>query len=756
VNTPPIDFNELADLVDAIREERITAGQVARLEEILREHEAARRYYQRAMRLQGYLEQNAAGALAPAAPPTDRTRRADGIPLAETAASPGRTQRRWRVAAVAAGVLLAVGIGIWLTGPNKPPPGPDGLPSVPAPVRVASLAPGWRAEGRRADYQIVEPGLVRLQRGELYVESVPGEPADTPRGTLKIETPAGVATAAGTKFYIGAHAEAPQKKGTPMTRMTRILVVAGLVTLANPLGTVTGGANDLLAAEVDAAPLKHAVQANSDFAFDMYQQLSKENAGKNLFFSPYSISSALAMTAEGARGATAVEMGKVLRFPKAARRIGADAQLIPWRTSLIHTGMADLNTRLAGGKDKAALSAARAEIARLRKVLAAAKAKTQQLRKERKWKEYRSAIAAEKKVAAKLNKANAQVDQYELRIANALWGEKTYPFLDDYVKTIAKHYETGGVFPSDFKNNFPAERKRINKWVEEQTNDRIKDIIPKLPPDEARLVRLILTNAIYFKGEWSTPFKEASTKPRDFTLAGGSKVQTPMMNAQSLEVGRYGAFNADGSWFDTPRHVQRGGPVRRRRKQKEQKQELYPDKDGFALMELPYKGDDLSMVLIAPNSPDGLAAIEKKLDAGKLAAWVGKLQKRKVHVFLPKFKMETDYKLGDSLKAMGMVRAFTDPRDPVNGADFTGMCASNDPMKRLYITKVLHKAFVDVNEEGTEAAAATAVMMAAPASARLTVPFTPTFKADRPFLFLIRDLNTGSVLFLGRMMTPEK
>jgi len=663
--------------------------------------------------------------------------------------------RRWIAWGAAAAACIVAGVGIWLSWPGKTPQKPDGPSHAMVPVRVAALAPGWRAEGRGAEYEIVEPGLVRLDRGELFVESVPVEEADTQRGTLRIETPAGVATATGTKFYIGSHKEAPQKKGAAMTNMTRILVIAGMVTLANPLGTVTGEANDLLAAEVDAAPVKHAVQANSDFAFDMYQQLSKENAGENLFFSPYSISSALAMTAEGARGETAVEMGKVLRFPDAARRVGADAQLIPWQTSLIHTGMGELNDRLTGGKDKMALEAIRAEIADLREAHQAAKAKVAQLRKERKYKEYRAAVNAEKKAAAALNEASSQVDQYELRVANALWGENTYPFLDDYINTISKHYKTGGVFPSDFKNNFPVERKRINDWVEEQTNNRIKDIIPEIPPQEARLIRLILTNAIYFKGEWSEPFKEANTKPRDFTLAGGGKVQTPIMNAQALEVGRYGAFNADGSPFNTPRHIQRGFAPRGR-KQKEQKPKLYPDKNGFALMELPYKGDDLSMVLIAPNDPAGLAAIEKKLDAEKLGAWVGKLQKRKVHVFLPKFKMDTDYKLGQSLQDMGMVRAFTDPRDPVKGADFTGMCASDDPRLRLYISKVLHKAFVEVNEKGTEAAAATAVIMMEPTSARMTVPFTPTFKADRPFLFLIRDIKTGSVLFIGRMMKPEK
>jgi serine protease inhibitor len=654
-----------------------------------------------------------------------------------------RPRRRSPVAvAAAAAVLLAVGATAWLARPGKAPRTTGGPPIVVPTVQAAALAPGWRAEGRGAEYEIAEPGLVRLERGELFVESVPVDPADTPRGPLKIETSAGVAVATGTKFYIGSHALAPQLEGTEMTRMTRVLVLAGVVTLTNALGTVTGGANDLLAAEADTAPVKLAVRANSDFAFDMYQQLAKENAGKNLFFSPYSISSALAMTAEGARGQTAAEMGKVLRFPEAARRIGDDAQLIPWRTSLIHIGMAELNDRLTAEKDKAALEEARAEVAELRKDLDVAKARTQRLRKEKKWKEYRAALNTEKKAGAALNKASAQVDQYELRIANALWGEKTYPFLDDYVKTIATHYKTGGVFPSDFKNSFPVERERINKWVEDQTNQRIKDIIPELRPDEARLVRLILTNAIYFKGEWSEPFKEADTRPRDFTLADGKTVQTPIMNAQNLEAGRYGAFNQDGSSFNTPQKIRRG-----------QKTGLYPDESGFALLELPYKGDDLSMVIIAPNRPDGLTAIEKKLNAGSLTAWIAKLQKRKTHVLLPKFKMETDYKLGETLQAMGMVRAFTDPRQ-ANGADFTGMCASADPRLRLYISKVLHKAFVEVNEKGTEAAAATAVMMMAN-SAPITVPFTPTFKADRPFLFLIRDIRTGSVLFMGRMTNPK-
>ena len=222
------------------------------------------------------------------------------------------------------------------------------------------------------------------------------------------------------------------------------------------------------------------------------------------------------------------------------------------------------------------------------------------------------------------------------------------------------------------------------------------------------------------------------------------------MHAPKLGVGRYGAFNADGSHFNTPIRIRRG----------EDPKGHYPQADGFAIVELPYKGEDLSMVVIAPNDPAGLSAIENKLTPENLNAWIGRLKKRDTHVYLPKFKMETDYKLGDTdepgtLQKMGMVRAFIDPRIPKTGAQFKGMTTSTDPMKQLYITKVFHKAFVEVNEKGTEAAAATAVVMAVPRSLPKDVPFIPEFKADRPFVFLIREKSTGSVLFLGRMMTPQ-
>lgn len=423
-----------------------------------------------------------------------------------------------------------------------------------------------------------------------------------------------------------------------------------------------------------------ASQANNDFAFDLYRQLTQEGSKENLFFSPYSVSSVLTMTAEGARGLTASEMGRVLRFPKDARETGPNAQLTPWRVSLIHEGITELNNRLTVDS------------------------------------------------GTPLSISNA--DWTGCQIANALWGQKTYPFRDEYVDTIAKYYQTGGVFAADFIGNFSAERQRINDWVSNHTNGRIEGIIPRLSPGDAQQLRLILVNAIYFKGEWVRSFKTANTKPRTFTLSSGEEIKTPMMYQKGLKVGRYGAFNADGSLFPTPRNYTPG-----------QSWDLYPDENGFALMALPYKGQSLSMVLIAPNRHDGLPAIEKLLNAETLGAWLRQLAKREVRVALPKFKMETGYSLKNSLGAMGMSRAFG------MNADFSGMAP------QLYIAMVLHKAYVDVNEKGTEAAAAAAVGMAylgEPAAE----PFVPLFKADRPFVFLIRDNATGAIVFLGRMMDP--
>ncbi len=538
-----------------------------------------------------------------------------------------------------------------------------------------------------------------------------------------------------------------------ITVLLLAVAAAGLtVALAHLSPPPRGGAEE--ADEGPIQPLKMGpevtavVKSNSEFALDLYARLKGENAGKNLFFSPYSVSSALAMVAEGARGETAEQMGKVLRFPEAARRGGDDAKLLPWDMAQVHTGLAALNDHFRAGS-RGAPKAVREKIEALRKELQAANRSAADLLRARKFAEQEKAARKSQAIAAGLNKLQSQYGQYELRVANALWGEKSYPFKQPYIDTIHKYYRTGGLFPVDFRNDYEGARKRINGWVEEQTANRIKDLIPANAVDEEtkKLMRLVLTNAIYFKGEWAEVFAEGQTKDEDFTLAGGRKVRAPLMHRGGMGSARYAAFRGDGSFFDTPARVPRG---------KVDEKTVYPDERGFTMLELPYKGGEVAMLVILPRSTDGLEALEKKLTAENLTAWVGKLRQRGVHVYLPKFKVETKYDLGKTLQGMGMVRAFNDPR-AADGAQFDGMSQSQDPAQKLYVSKVLHKAFVEVNEKGTEAAAATAVMMAMPKSAApVSVPFTPTFRADRPFLFLIRDRQSGSILFLGRMVNPTE
>jgi serine protease inhibitor len=503
------------------------------------------------------------------------------------------------------------------------------------------------------------------------------------------------------------------------TRVLALAVLAGLPPIVP-------------AAEPAPGPADAAATAGNAFGFDLYKQLGKDNPGKNLFFSPYSVESALAIVAEGARGETAGEMGKVLRFPADVRR-AADKER-PWDVGPIHAGFAAMNRQF----DAASVPPAKAvleKIAALRTGLDAANAAA---RRER---NFASRQKAEK-IAAGLNKLLGQVDRYELRVANALWGEKTYPFKQAFLDAINKHYRTGAAFPMDFKHHAEAARKEINDWVEKRTKDRVKELIPPKVLDT--LTRLVVTNAISFKGEWAEPFSPKRTKQQPFALAGGKTVQTPLMERQGMKDARYGAFNPDGTFFATPARVPRGRVDRTK---------LYPGADGFEVLELPYKGGDLSMVVIAPRSAGGLAALEKKLSGENAAAWLGMLKQRRVNVFLPKFKLETKYTLNEPLKALGMKTAFKEP--PRNGAaDFQGMTDSPDPRDKLYITKVLHKAFVEVSEKGAEAAAATAVVMAVGRGMPASFPFTPDFRADRPFVFLIRDQKSGAILFLGRLTKP--
>jgi serine protease inhibitor len=521
----------------------------------------------------------------------------------------------------------------------------------------------------------------------------------------------------------GAKLQVNESAKEETVKLTRVLVLAGMVALTASLP----------AAQTDKESVNHAATANNAFALDLYGQLAREKSGKSLFFSPYSISNALVIVTEGARGQTADEMGKVLRFPPVARNTGAEARSLPWNTELIHTELAALNKRFDAANQPPP-KALMEKLASLRKALQKANEEAKSAR------DYKVAREAQR-LAGEINKLQAQIERYELRVANALWGEKTYPFKKAYLSTINRHYGASA-FPVDFRRDYEGARKQINAWVEKQTRDRIKDLVPRnaLSKDTT----LVVANAIYFKGEWSDPFPAKETKDQPFTLADGATVKFPMMR-HTTNAGRYAAFNKDGTLFDTPARKPLG---------KSDPKVLYPDSQGFEMLELPYKGGDLSMLVLLPREASGLPALEKKLTSANLSAWTARLKQRRTHVFLPKFKLETSYSLKDALEALGMKRAFRDPRLK-DGAQFDGMTDAESALEKLYISKVLHKAFVEVSEKGTEAAAATAVIVARPTSAPVTVPFIPTFKADRPFVFLIRDQKTGSVLFLGRVVNPK-
>ncbi|MHC4445338.1 MAG: serpin family protein [Planctomycetota bacterium] len=368
------------------------------------------------------------------------------------------------------------------------------------------------------------------------------------------------------------------------------------------------------------------VEGNNRFALDLYGQLREEKG--NIFFSPYSISTALAMTYAGAKGNTAKQMADVLKFELDNERLHPAFSAI-------------INQLNAGGKKGA----------------------------------------------------------YQLSVANALWGQKGEGFLAEFIDLLNSSYRAG-LNEVDFVNNTEAARKTINDWVEKQTQDKIKELIKRNVLNSSTV--LVLTNAIYFKGSWALQFKKQQTRDEDFTLADGKKAKVPMMHQQA----RF----------------------------------KYMAGDDFQVLELPYVGDDLSMVVFLPEKADGLRDFERKLNDGNLAKWLSKLRKQEVIVVLPKFKMVSEFELAKVLNSMGMVDAFNSQR-----ADFSGMNGRRD----LFISKVLHKAFVEVNEEGTEAAAATAVMMTK-GGPRLTV-----FRADHPFLFLIRDMRSGSILFIGRIHNPS-
>ena len=407
-----------------------------------------------------------------------------------------------------------------------------------------------------------------------------------------------------------------------MTMLERIALATALC---------AGGMSTSAAAPDAPSPAAATVAHDGNaFAFDLYARLRAGQSG-NIFFSPQSISTALAMTYAGARGETAGEIARTLHFS------------LP--------------------QDQ--LPAAYAELSKI------------------------------------LNPAGSSRG-YRLSMANRLWGQRGEPFLEEFLAVTRRDYgaELGLV---DFRANADAARAEINAWVLQQTADKIRDLIPQgvLGPD----TRLVLANAIYFRGDWAKQFAKDATTQQPFHVTADRTVTVPLMFAK-IPIGF--AAHADA---------------------------------GLKVAELPYKGDDVSMIVLLPDAIDGLAALESQLSVENVGRWTKDLPRRDILVYLPRFSVESSFGLAPTLSAMGMPLPFSDR------ADFSGMNGKRD----LLISAVIHKARVDVDEQGTEAAAATGVV-AGVTAARPSEP--PTFRADHPFVFLIRHKPTGAILFLGRMVNP--
>jgi len=382
--------------------------------------------------------------------------------------------------------------------------------------------------------------------------------------------------------------------------------------------------------DVPAEDLQALVTGNTTFALDLYQQLKGEPG--NLFYSPHSISMALAMAWAGARGQTETDMANVLGFEMTQEKT--------------HAAFNALDQALASRGQGA---------------------------------------------------QGADGQGFRLNIANAMWAQVGFPFETSFLDTLGTNYGAG-VHVVDFEAQTVQAIDLINGWVSDRTEQRIQKLVNEqvITPD----TRFVLTNAIYFNAAWAEPFEDENTEDGKFTLLDDTTVTVPMMHGYQ-ETG-------------------------------------YADGDGFQALELPYDGGELSMVLVLPDAGT-FADFEASLDAARMDEIAGSLGGYGVSITMPKFEFDASFNLSKSLKALGMESAF-------DGADFSGMSKEG-----LVITDVVHKSFVSVNEAGTEAAAATAVIggtTSAPEPAEITL--------DHPFLFFIRDRATGAILFVGRIQDPSQ
>ena len=386
--------------------------------------------------------------------------------------------------------------------------------------------------------------------------------------------------------------------------------------------------------DVPGSDLERLADGNTQFAFDLYQQIQSQPG--NLFYSPYSISSALAMTYAGAEGSTAEEMAATLRF------------LLDQEN--LHPAFNALDQKLDS--------------------------------------------------LAELEVPKDQGDPFQLNIANAIWGQQDFHFEDAFLDLLAENYGAG-LRLLDYVSQPEESRLAINQWVSDETKEKIQDLIPQgaITND----TRLVLSNAIYFKATWLEPFNENLTE--DGIFYGLDDEEIP---AQMMKTGQDASFR-------------------------------YLKEDGYQVVELPYIGNQVSMLVVVPDQ-GRFEEFEDQFSVEELNRILDGISYSPVVLTFPRFEFETEISLASTLAAMGMPTAFSD------AADFSGMTGAKD----LFISDVFHKAFVSVDEEGTEAAAATAVVMSL-----TSMPESPLeLTVDRPFLFLIREHETGTVLFMGRVVNP--
>jgi serpin B len=401
---------------------------------------------------------------------------------------------------------------------------------------------------------------------------------------------------------------------------------------------------------LSGADFSSAATATNQLGVDFHRQFAGED---NLCLSPYSIQSALAMTFAGADGQTRAEMARVLHFPS-----DGDA---------IHSSFSALQRSLEEMAKKTA------------------------------------------KIAQDSKKNGGPSEPITLAIANRLFAQSGYDFRDAFRALIKKFY--GAPFETrDFRTEAEGARQHINKWVGEQTHERIRDLIPPKGIDET--TRLVLTNAIYLKAPWESEFNDALTKAKPFHVRGGAAVDVATMNNREQ--------------FGHAKH------------------------DGFSAISLPYSGGELQFLILLPDTVNGLRALESKLSANVFGQ-CAKLERHDVDLYLPKFKFEPPtIVLAEKLEALGMKSAFN---QPPGSANFDKM-APRKPNDYLAISQVFHKTFIAVDEKGTEAAAATAVAMMA-TSARLERPQPIEVKVDRPFLYALQHVPSGACLFIGRVTDPR-